>query len=79
MLNSHKNQNKHQDLLPTHLKTSRIMTFGYNANVAFDTSKGRISTFAENLLGELYAMRTKSVVSLWLQCNTNFRELRRCC
>ncbi len=33
------------------------MTFGYNANLWSDTSKGRIAEFSENLLAELTGER----------------------
>ena len=61
-----------RDLLAPALKDCRIMTFGYNANVLQDTSKGRVTNYAENLLADLSGERTSSGVcgSHW-PLNTN--------
>jgi hypothetical protein len=51
-----------RDLLPKHFPSARIMTFGYNANLWSDTSKGRIAEFSENLLAELIGERFNPAV-----------------
>ena len=52
------------DLLPSHLKQSRILTFGYNAAVAAflgKTSSDRILQHAQTLIAELVADREVSL------------------
>lgn len=46
-----------KDFLPQKLKTARVLLFGYNANVAFQTSTSGISDHAVNLLNRLKLKR----------------------
>ena len=49
-----------RDLLPSHLRQSRILTYGYNANVAVVSGKAssdRILQHAQTLVAELVADR----------------------
>ncbi len=58
---------KDLDLLPWNLKNSRILTYGYNANVTAmfgKTSSDRILQHAHTLVAELVADREVSLVSL---------------
>jgi len=45
-----------RDFLPKKPPDSRILVYGYNANV-FSNATGRIRTFAENLLEDLRSQR----------------------
>jgi hypothetical protein len=49
------------DLLPKDLPNARIMTYGYNSNLAEDATTGRIRDFAKGLLNDLDNYRTKEV------------------
>lgn len=49
------------DLLPTDLPNARIMTYGYNSNLAEDATTGRIRDFAKGLLNDLDNYRTEEV------------------
>ena len=54
-----------RDFLPQKLSCRpRIMTFGYNANLKYRTAQGRLSHYADNLLGDLIAERSESWVSI---------------
>ena len=58
---------KDLDLLPSNLKNSRILTYGYNANITAmfgKTSSDRILQHAHTLVAELVADREVSLVSL---------------
>lgn len=46
-----------RDLLPNDLPNSRIMTFGYNANVLDNTATGTLADFRQSFLSSLSAMR----------------------
>lgn len=46
-----------RDFLPAQLPTARIFLFGYNANVAFETSIAGVDEHAENLLNRLKLKR----------------------
>jgi hypothetical protein len=46
-----------KDFLPSQLPTARILLFGYNANVAFETSIAGVTEYAENLLNRLRGKR----------------------
>jgi len=48
-------------LLPKDLPKARIMTFGYNSNLAKDASLGRIRDFAKGLLIAVDSYRGKEV------------------
>ena len=48
-------------LLPKDLPNSRIMTYGYNSNLAKDASMGRIRDFAKGLLNAVDSYRTRGV------------------
>ncbi|RFU35449.1 hypothetical protein B7463_g869, partial [Scytalidium lignicola] len=50
-----------KDFLPTQLLNTRIMSFGYNSTVQFSKSDADISTFAEQLLEELLAVRCTQI------------------
>jgi hypothetical protein len=66
---------KDVDLLPSNLKSARILTFGYNAAVAAllgRTSSDRILQHAQTLIAELVADREVSLIS-----TTKFRLLKR--
>ena len=55
-----------KDLLPSNLKNSRILTYGYNANVTAmlgKTSSDRILQHAQTLVAQLVADREVSLVS----------------
>jgi hypothetical protein len=57
---------KDADLLPSNLKSARILTFGYNAAVAAllgRTSSDRILQHAQTLIAELVADREVSLKS----------------
>ena len=56
---------KDSDLLPSNLKKSRILTYGYNAAVAAmfgKASSDRILQHAQTLVAELVADREVSIV-----------------
>jgi len=46
-----------KDFLPQEVPTARVMLFGYNANVAFETSTAGVLEQAHNLLNRLYLKR----------------------
>jgi hypothetical protein len=46
-----------RDFLPSQLPRARILIFGYNSNVAFQTSAAGLSEHAENLLNLLHLER----------------------
>ncbi|MCJ1312433.1 hypothetical protein MMC25_006107 [Agyrium rufum] len=46
-----------EEFLPQRLPNVRVLLFGYDANVAFNTSKAGVTESAENLLGRLKAKR----------------------
>lgn len=48
-------------LLPKDLPNARIMTYGYNSNLAKDASMGRIRDFAKGLLNAVDSYRTREV------------------
>ncbi|KAI1205929.1 uncharacterized protein F4807DRAFT_440997 [Annulohypoxylon truncatum] len=48
-----------RDFLPKRARGARIMLFGYNANVAFQTAAAGVREQAENLLNQLYRHRTE--------------------
>ncbi|KAK4222932.1 protein SERAC1 [Podospora fimiseda] len=45
------------DLLPTHIKTARIMTFQYDSKVVFNTSKASLQDTADMLLERIHDKR----------------------
>ena len=47
----------------------RIFTFGYNANLFFDTADGSITTYAESLLADLVVFRKVSTLSGYETCH----------
>ena len=51
-----------EDLLPHAFPNSRIMTFGYDATIAFSRSQAGLQSFAMDLLNRLRAMRVSSEV-----------------
>jgi hypothetical protein len=51
------------EFLPPLFPTARVLTFGYNANIMKNAVEGRITEFAENLLGELEGVRYRDAVS----------------
>lgn len=53
-----------KDFLPQKLKTARVLLFGYNANVAFQTSTSGISDHAVNLLNRLKLKRQVRIAKL---------------
>jgi hypothetical protein len=56
------NQNMRlKDFLPKKLPTARILLFGYNANVAFETSTAGVREQAENLLNRLKGKRRQEL------------------
>ncbi|KAL0636312.1 hypothetical protein Q9L58_004769 [Maublancomyces gigas] len=52
-----------KDFLPQKLKTARVLLFGYNSNVAFQTSTSGISEHAVNLLNRLKLKRQALVTA----------------
>jgi hypothetical protein len=63
-----------EQMLPKALKTARILTFGYNANVTSllgSTSSDRVLQHAQTLVAELVADRA---VSKRLQCHDSSLE-----
>jgi hypothetical protein len=48
-------------LLPNDLPNARIMTYGYNSNLAKDASMGSIRDFAKGLLNAVDSYRTREV------------------
>lgn len=46
-----------KDFLPEQLPNARVLLFGYNSNVAFETSTAGVREQAENLLNRLKAKR----------------------
>lgn len=52
-----------RDLLPNDMNTTRIMTFGYDANVFTKARSARSLNFAENLLSALKDERRHSAAS----------------
>jgi len=48
-------------LLPKDLPNARIMTYGYNSNLAKDASPGRIRDFAKGLLNAVDSYREREV------------------
>ena len=46
-----------RDFLPEKLPKARVLLFGYNSNVAFETSSAGVREQAENLLNRLKAKR----------------------
>lgn len=51
-----------KDFLPKKLPMARILLFGYNANVAFQTSIAGVREQAENLLNRLKGKRRVRIV-----------------
>ncbi|KAF8537519.1 hypothetical protein BDD12DRAFT_846410 [Trichophaea hybrida] len=49
-----------KDFLPTQLPTARILLFGYNADVAFETSVAGVEEYVESLLNRLRGKRRVS-------------------
>ena len=47
-----------RDFLPTELPTARVLLFGYNSNLAFETSTAGVFEQAENLLNRLKSKRS---------------------
>jgi hypothetical protein len=54
-----------RDLLPSLLPHSRIMVFGYNANVWKNPGVALIEDFANSLVSELAGKRITTAVSPW--------------
>jgi hypothetical protein len=57
-----------KDFLPKKLPTARILLFGYNANVAFQTSIAGVREQAENLLNRLNGKRRVRIVKWAWNC-----------
>lgn len=55
-----------KDFLPQKLKTARVLLFGYNANVAFQTSTSGVSDHAVNLLNRLKFKRQVRIATEFL-------------
>lgn len=55
-----------KDFLPQKLKTARVLLFGYNSNVAFETSTSGISDHAVNLLNRLKLTRQVRIATEFL-------------
>ncbi|KAJ0144065.1 Uncharacterized protein HZ326_13139 [Fusarium oxysporum f. sp. albedinis] len=49
-----------RDFLPHDVPTARVLTFGYNAGVAFTQSKSNIRDFATSLLEEIRTLRRRN-------------------
>lgn len=46
-----------KDFLPDRLPNVRVLLYGYNSNVAFNTSMGGVGDIAEDLLHKLWTKR----------------------
>jgi hypothetical protein len=57
-----------KDFLPKKLPTARILLFGYNANVAFQTSTAGVREQAENLLNRLNGKRRVRIAKRAWNC-----------
>jgi hypothetical protein len=53
-----------KDFLPQDLPRARILLFGYNANVAFETSVAGVREQAENLLNRVHMKRSVCILAL---------------
>ena len=52
-----------RDFLPSKVPRARVLLFGYNSNVAFETSTAGVVEQAENLLNRLKFKRTVRAIS----------------
>lgn len=60
-----------RDFLPEQLPNARVLLFGYNSNVAFETSTAGVREQAENLLNRLKAKRrVRCVGAMYLKSLT---------
>jgi hypothetical protein len=66
-----------KDFLPKKLPTARILLFGYNANVAFETSTAGVREQAENLLNRLKGKRKVRIAKFRSGEVANWRKNRK--
>jgi hypothetical protein len=66
-----------KDFLPKKLPTARILLFGYNANVAFETSTAGVREQAENLLNRLKGKRKARIAKFRSGEVANWRKNRK--
>lgn len=59
--NGSESRNWLKEFLPEQILNTRIMSFGYNSAIQFSKSEADISTFAEQLLEELLALRCTQI------------------
>jgi hypothetical protein len=64
-----------RDFLPKKLPTARILLFGYNANVAFQTSTAGVREQAENLLNRLKGKRKARIAKFRRGEVANWRNI----
>jgi hypothetical protein len=56
-----------RDFLPQQIPKARVLLFGYNSNIAFETSIAGVREQAENLLNRLKAKRRVKLLEMRYQ------------